>query len=123
MRRLVLLCATAGLLSCYQRPNLSLTRPSNLPSATVPTAAVHGLVTDVSGGPLTGALVEWSVWGEAVGVLTDTEGAYTIRRSGPGSQEGNPLYLRATLAGYAEKVVETRLADGLEVNFKLSPAR
>ena len=64
MRRLVILCATAGLLSCSQEgPSLVLTRPTDLSSVTVPTAAVHGLVTDVSGGPLPGALVEWSVGG------------------------------------------------------------
>ena len=39
-----ILCATAGLLSCYQRPNLSLTRLSDLPRRQCLTAAVHGLV-------------------------------------------------------------------------------
>ena len=39
------------------------------------------------------------------------------------SSRETPSHPRAAPAGYAEHLVETRLVDGLEVNFKLSPTQ
>ena len=137
MRRLVVLCATAVLLfSCSESsPTRRLTQPSD-PPVVSPTAAVgpqvHGLVSDVSGRPLAGAQVEWTGvaedWGgRGRGVLTSTEGAYTIRVNGLDRTPGAPSFgMRATKTGYVEQIVLARFADavdGLEVNFQLSPTQ
>jgi 5-hydroxyisourate hydrolase-like protein (transthyretin family) len=126
MRRLVMLCATAVVFSCtYPPETLQLTRP---PEVTEPTSTVtvHGVVTDVSGRPLADVQVEIAGPGDTWGdrghdVRTNTEGAYTLSTLLSARSERSVFAVRATLTGYAEQVVETRLVDGLEVDFKLSP--
>ena len=125
MRRLVILCTTAVVVSCVQSSEtLRLTRPSEVVTPTA-TITIHGLVTDVSGRPLAGAQVELAgpgdTWGDRGEVRTNNEGAYTFRTLLSGAYEQYRFAMRAKLEGYADKVVETRVVDGVEVNFKLSP--
>jgi hypothetical protein len=127
MRWFVSIGASAVLCSCtYPPETLRLTRPSEViePTSTV---TVHGVVTDVSGRPLADVQVDIAGPGDTFGdrghFQTNTEGAYTFRTLLSARQEQSVFTVRVTLAGYAEQLVETRLVDGLEVNFKLSPAQ
>jgi len=129
MWRLVVLCATAILVSCGDASS-TLTQPSDPPQVTPPPVpsfvTVHGVVTDAVGGLVDDAMIEVAgpvdSWGERGHVASNARGAYTLRFSVSRYPDFEFLF-RATRPGYAEQIVRTRVVDGLELNFELSPTQ